>query len=182
MAKAKTKTRGANLPVPQSREEAAATVARIGAMSREIARVEAAMNDDIAAIKEVAETKCLPLKEEATAATEGLKMWAEANRATLTGDHKTKTVDLGTGTISWRTAPPKVTGVPRAKEAVAELIKKIRALGLPQFVRSIDEVNREAMLADPETAKKVPGIRIGSAGEEFTVEPFEVAISTDGGR
>ncbi|MFG1409485.1 host-nuclease inhibitor Gam family protein [Xanthobacter sp. VTT E-85241] len=176
-AKSKTRTRGANLPVPQSREDAAATVARIGALNRNIAREEAAMNDEIAAIKAAAEAKCGPLKDEVTAATEGLKMWAEANRAALTNQHKTKTVDLGTGTISWRTAPQKVKGVPRAKDAVAELIKKIKSLGLKQFIRTSEEINREAMLADPDKAGKVPGIRIASDGEEFSVEPFEVEIS-----
>lgn len=179
---AKTKTRGANLPVPQSREEAAAAVARIGAVNREIARAETAMNDEIAAIKQAAEAECAPLKEEVAATTEGLKIFAEANRATLTNQNRTKTVDLGTGTISWRTAPPKVKGVPRAKEAVAELVKKIKSLGLGQFVRVTEEVNREAMLADPERAAKVPGIKIASEGEEFAVEPFEVTISTDGSR
>lgn len=177
MAKIKSKTRGANLPVPQSREDAAAVVARIGAINREIGRVEAAMNDELATIKANAEEACGPLKDELTSATEGLKIWAEANRADITHGHKTKTVDLGTGTISWRTSPPKVKGVPRAKEALAELITKMKSLGLKQFVRVTEEINREAMLADPDKAEKVPGIKIASEGEEFSVEPFEVEIS-----
>lgn len=181
-SKSKTKTRGANLPVPQSREEAAAAVARIGVINREIARLEADMNDQITDIKERAEAACGPLKEGVAAATEALKIFAEANRSNLTNQNRTKTVDLGTGTVSWRASPPKVKGVPRAKEAVVELIKKIKGLGFTQFLRVTVEVNREAMLADPEKAEKVPGIKIASDGEEFTVEPFEVAISTDGGR
>lgn len=175
--KAKTKTRGANLPVPQTREDAAAAVARIGALNREIGRIEADMNDALAAIKAGAEGRSVPLQEEVAAATEGLKIWAEANRAALTNQHKTKTVNLGTGTILWRTAPAKVKGVPRTKEGVTALLAKIKALGLRQFVRVKEELNREAMIADPEKAEKVPGIKVASEGEEFAVEPFEVEIS-----
>lgn len=177
MAKSKTKTWGANLPVPQSREEAAEAVARIGALSREIARAETAMNDQIAAIKAAAEAKCAPIKTAVDEATEGLKIFAEANRASLTNQHKTKTVDLGTGTVSWRSLPAKVKGVPTKKEALEELIKKIKSLGLKQFIRISEEVNKDAMLADRAKAGTVPGIKIGSDGEEFEVVPFEVEIS-----
>lgn len=181
MAKAsRAKTRGANMPVPQSREEAAQAVARFGALGREVARIEATMNDEIVAIKAAAEEQCSPLKDETAAIMEGLKIWAEANRAVLTNQHKTKTVDLGTGTLSWRSAPPKVKGVPRGKEAIVELIAKIKSLGLKQFIRTVEEVNREAMIADPAKAEKVPGIKIASEGEDFTVEPFEVEISGGG--
>lgn len=174
MAKAKTKTRGANLPVPQSREEAAAAVARIGALNREVTRIELAMSDEVAAIKASGEEKSGALKEQVEAATEGLKIWAEANRAQITNGHKTKTVDLGTGSISWRTAPNKVKGVPRAKEALAAMIAQIKSLGLKQFVRTTEEINKEAMLADTVKAEKIPGIKIASDGESFEVEPFEV--------
>ncbi len=76
---AKAKVRAANLPVPQNREEAAAAIRQIGEWNRDVARIELDLNDQIAALKEQAETKAGPLKESATAATEGLKLWAEAN-------------------------------------------------------------------------------------------------------
>jgi len=178
--KARTKTRGANLPVPQTREDAAAAVARHGALSRDVMRIEANLNDEIVALKARAEALSAPMQEQIAALTEGLRIWAEANRTILTNQHKTKTVDLGTGTLSWRSAPPKVKGIPRAKGAVAELIKKIKKLRLKQFVRTSEEVNREAMIADPEKAAKVPGISIASEGESFEVVPFEVALSEGG--
>ncbi|MCW5720408.1 MAG: hypothetical protein KIS86_04620 [Devosia sp.] len=49
---AKAKTLGTNLPVPQDRDEAAATITTIGELQRELTRIEADMNDRLAAIKE----------------------------------------------------------------------------------------------------------------------------------
>lgn len=179
MAKARTKTRGANVPVPQSREEAAACVARIGALNRDIARIDLQLKDDTAALKAAAEGQSTTLKEQVTALTEGLKTWAEANREALTGG-KVKTVDLGTGVIAWRFPPPKVKGVPRSKEALVELIAKIKGLGFRKFIRVAEEVNKEAMLADPERAAQIPGISIAADGEEFAVEPHETGLSEGG--
>lgn len=171
MAK-KAKTRGINLPVPQNRDEAANAVKLIGENNRAVMRIEADMNDAITVIKRDAEEQAMPLREQVAALTEGLKTWAEANRDTLTRGDRTKTADLGTGTVSWRLKPPSVrlTGVERVIEA-------IRKLGLVAFLREKTEVNKEAMLADPEKARLVAGVSIGSEGEEFIVEPFEADIS-----
>jgi|GEM_PF-1800630 len=37
--------------------------------------------------------------------------------------------------------------------------------------------HKEAMLADPEKARMIAGISIGSEGEDFIAEPFEAEIS-----
>ena len=168
----KTRMRAANLPVPQSREEAAAMLQQIGTLNRQRARLEADMNDAIAAIKEQAEAQAQPLRDQAEAALEGLKLWAEANRQTLTDGGKVKFADLGTGRISWRFRPPSVrlTKV----EAVLEALKR---LGLTRFIRTREEPSKEAMLAEPDTARTVPGVNIGTEGEDFLVEPFEVELA-----
>jgi len=171
MAK-KTKTLGINLPVPQSRDEAATAIREIGELNRDLARLEAAMNDKMAAIKETFEERADPIREAVTAKTEGLKAWAEANRVALTDGGKTKTADLGTGKISWRLRPAKVRLV--KVEAVIETIKR---LGLTHFLRTTEEVNKEALLADRTNAKLVTGVSIGSDGEDFLVEPFEVELA-----
>ena len=175
MAK-KTRTAGANIAVPQSKDEARASVARIGVLNRQIARDQASLNDKIAKLKEAAEVAAAPLQEEADRLTEGLKIWGEANRRELTGGDKTKTVDLGTGEIKWRLQPPKVT-IRGGVEAVIEACKR---LGLQRFVRTVEEPNKEAMRAEAEIARTVPGVTIGSEGEAFVVEPFEVELAGGG--
>lgn len=167
----KSKTKGANTPVPQSREEAAQFIHEIGMLQRQVARVEADMNDEIAAAKNRAEKATLGVRDTIDHLTEGLRTWCEANRATLTDNNKRKFADLGTGKIEWRLAPPKVT-----LRKVDDVIKRIKTLGLKQFLRESVEVDKEAMLKDPEKARLITGVSIGSAGESFYVEPFETEI------
>ncbi|PYE87527.1 host-nuclease inhibitor Gam family protein [Phyllobacterium leguminum] len=172
MAK-KTKTLGVNLPVPQNREDAVQALRDIGEANRQIARIEADMNDQMARLKAEAEKQATPLKEKVAAQTEGLKVWAEANRDALTAGGRTKTADLGTGKVSWRLRPPsvRITGADRVIEA-------IKKLGFSaDFLRTKEEVNKEALLADPDRARMIAGVGIGTAGEDFIVEPFEADIS-----
>ena len=174
MAKTKTraKTAGANLPVPQSRDEAAATVTAVGELQRNLARLEADMNDELAKVKERFEGMAEPHRGALAGKIEGLRIWAEANREALTGGDKTKTVDLGTGIIKWRFRPPSV----RIFKAEV-VIETLKSLGLQRFVRVKEEVNKEAMLADANTARGVSGVSIGTEGEDFIVEPFEAELA-----
>ena len=100
----------------------------------------------------------------------GIHIWAEANRSELTRDGKTKTVKLAAGEISWRVRPPKVriTG----EGIVAEALKR---LGLERFLRTKQEVDKEALLREPEAAKAIPGVTI-SQREDFVVVPHESQI------
>lgn len=172
---AKVKSRGANLPVPQDRDQAAASVAHIGLLARKLGRLEADMNDRISRIKEDYEARAEPLRQQRADAVEGLRIWAEANRAALTQADKTKTVDLGTGLLRWRFRPPSVR---IAK--LDDVIDRLKALGLQRFVRIKEEVNKDAMRDEPDVARAVPGVSIGSAGEDFVVEPYEAALSEGG--
>jgi len=166
--KAKVK---AAAPAPQSREEAASFVRRIGENARMIARFQAEMNDAIATLKEDAENAAAPRAEEIAQLTEGLRAWCDANRAALTDNNKRKFADLGTGKVEWRKSPPKVT-VRNVEAAIAA----IKSLGLP-FIRPKEEIDKEAMLADPVKARLVAGVTVGSEGEFFAVEPFEAELA-----
>ena len=179
MAKARTKTPaiGHNL-VPQTRDAAVAQVARIGVIGRELTRRKTDLNDALARIKEQAEEASEPLRQEAKDLTAGLQAWADANRAVLTDNGRVKSADLGTGIIRWALRRGSVRGVP--KDDPASLIERIKALGLLQFIRTKEEVNKEAMLADPEAAEGIAGIKVKAEGEEFVVEPFEVQLQGAG--
>lgn len=172
MSKLKTKILGANLPVPQNRDDAARCVREIGDDRRRLARLEADMNDRIAALKQRYEEQAGPISERVTAATEGLKIWAEANRTALTGGDKTKTVDVGTGEIKWRLRPPSVT-----IRKLDDVLVRLRELGLTRFIRVKEEANKDALRAEPEIARTITGVSIGTAGEDFIVEPFEAALA-----
>lgn len=170
---AKQKTSGANLPVPQSDAEAMTAIAEIGRIDREIARIEADASDEVTKVTEAAGAKAAPLRDRLDAIVDGLKVYCEANRDRLTGGGKSKTIAFSTGTVSWRNAPAGV----RFNATVAVIIQRIKDLNLPQFIRTKEEVNKDAMLADPDKATSVAGVKVRSAGESFFVEPISTDVS-----
>lgn len=170
MGKVKGKTT-VKLVVPQSREEAEAWIRQIGDHRREVVRIETAMNDEIASVKDQYEQQAKPYRDDVEALIEGLQAWAVANREQLTGGGKRQSAEMATGMISWRVLPPRVTI--RKAENVLDALKK---LGLQRFIRTREEINKEAMLDDQEAARLVPGVTIGSAGETFNVDPFETEL------
>jgi len=164
------KTPAAKAEIPQSREAAVEAVAEIGRRQRERKRIETNMNDEIAGIKARYEEEARPHNDAIKGLTEGVHIWCEANRAGLTENGKVKSANLASGDVGWRTSPPKVkvTGV----QAVIELLKNLK---LFQFLRVKEEINKEAMLADPQTAQGVKGVEIIQA-EEFWIKPFETEL------
>lgn len=159
-------------PVPQSRAEAEAMLARLGAVQREQKVIAVALDEVTAQQKARAENEARPLAEEAERLTRGLQMWAEANRLSLTEGGRTKTVRLATGEIAWRARPPsvKITNQPG-------VIERLVHLGLARFLRTKTEINREAMLAEPSVASEVTGVAIASEGEEFVLTPTSVEMA-----
>lgn len=166
----RVKTAAAAVSVPQSREQAAEQIAKIGQDSRTLARLEADMNDALAEVKRKFEDEAEPIRQRIADNTQGLQTWADANRDTLTQGGKVKTAALTTGQLLWRTRPPsvRITGAD-------SVIDALRKLGLGRFVRVKDEVNKEAILNEPAAVAHVPGIAI-SQGEDFVVEPFEASL------
>lgn len=156
--------------VPQSRDEATRMVAEIGELQRARAVIQAQMNDELAAIKADYEAEALPLGERLSRLTQGVQIWAAANRDELTRGGRVKTAPLPSGEIAWRVRPPKVAI--RGAEAV---IDALRRLGLDRFVRTKAEISKEAILAEPEAVAMITGISI-SQGEDFVIKPFETAL------
>ncbi len=163
---------GANLPVPQTDADAREAIRALGDLNRGVLRLEAEMDDKIAALQLDYVNQVAPLREAAEAKIEGLRIFAEANRDRLTHGGKVKRHRFSTGEISWRQKPAKVTI--RGADAV---IVAIRAMGLGQrFLREKVEINKEAMLDDRKAAAAIRGVTIGSDGEDFAVEPFETEL------
>lgn len=156
--------------VPQNREEAVASIGRIGSLRREILAQKVAVDEGVRLLGEAMEREIAPLAEELAELERGVQIWCEANRALLTNDNRVKFHDFGTGRVNWRALPPKVTI--KGVDVVIEAIKK---LGLRRrFLRIKEEVNKEAMLADAVTARKIIGVTISSDGEDFLIEPLEI--------
>lgn len=167
----KVKTTAAQFPVPQTADEANDFIARIGVAQRERCDIENRMNCELAEIKLKYEELAKPFKHDIEQRSKGLQVFCEARRAELTSAGKVKFHRFGAGEISWRARPPKVTI--RGADVVIEALKR---LGLTRFLRVKEEVNKEAMLAEPDVATTISGVSIGSAGEDFIVKPFETEL------
>lgn len=166
-----TKTRikaKAQIAAPQTKDEAARDIARLGELQRELKRQVATMNDAIGAITAQYQPTIEVLQGRIDLAQKGVQTWCEANRETLTEAGKFKTANLVTGEVSWRIRPPSVTV--RGAEAVIDTLKRV---GLSKFVRTKEEVNKEAILNERAEAVGIAGITIVSGVEDFVITPFE---------
>lgn len=153
---------------PQTKEDCARDIKQIGDLTRQVARIEADMNDQIAKLTEAVQQSVAPLKERLETMQKGVQTWCEANRDSLTDGGKVKSANLITGIIQWRQRPPSCTV--RGADTVIETLKR---LGLGRFVRTKEEVNKEAILNETDAARGVAGITINSGIEDFVIEPFE---------
>ncbi|NTZ82384.1 host-nuclease inhibitor protein Gam [Burkholderia metallica] len=152
----------------QSESDVASTIRAIGDASREVVRLQAAMNDEIAGITQRYQEQIAPHQERLLSLQAGVQTWCEANRERLTDAGKVKSYNFVTGQIQWRQRPPSCTV--RGVDAVLELL---RERGMYGFIRTKEEINKEAILNEPEKIKGVPGISIVTGVEDFVIEPFE---------
>ena len=164
------KTVAQTVSVPQCHADVSSAIALIGEKQRERQRIQAAMNDEIAAIKARYEAKAEPHNLAIKQLSLGVEIWCAANRKLLTNGEKVKFHSFAAGDVKWRITPPKV--VIRGAEAVLEALKRE---GLTQFIRVKEEVSKEAILADDSVTTMVPGISIQQT-EEFVIEPFETHL------
>ena len=143
-----------------SREQAQVAIKQLGDLQREHARITEAEAPRLDALRQRMETL-----------QAGVQTWCEANREQLCG--KGKTANRITGEVAGRSRPPsvRVTG----EESVIDLLKRMT---LGRFVRTREQVNKEAILNEPEAVAGVPGIKVVSGVEDFVITPFEVETET----
>lgn len=167
MAKTKLKS-SAQVYVPQTKDDAAADIRKIGDLLRLKLRKEADMNDKIASITQQYQPEFETYQEQIDLLQTGVQAYCEAHRGELTNGGKTKSANLITGEVMWRQKPPSV----RIK-AVDTVIETLKRLGLGKFVRTKEELNKEAILTEPEQVRGVAGITIVTGEEQFEINPFE---------
>ena len=170
MAKKKTplKRQAADYPVPQDAAQANDYIERIGVAQRKRERLETEMNDALAVVKARFEESGAPIKQEIEGLAQGLQTWAAANRDKLTCGGRVKFNKFAAGMLSWRARPPKVS-----IKGVADVTAALIRTKLKRFLRFKTEIDKEAMLKEPDVAGAIDGVTIGSAGEVFVIAPFE---------
>ena len=171
MAKRVTKLKAVAEAAPQTREEVSRDIRTLGDIQREALRLETAMNDEVAEITARYTPQIENLKKQIKVLFKGIQDWCKTNRDELTNGGKTKTANLTTGTVSWRLGTPSCS-VSRDVEGV---IDTLRRMGLERFIRTKEEVNKEAVLAEPDAVKGIAGIKVNTAAESLYVAPIEQA-------
>lgn len=171
--------------IPMNAEEANQLVELLGNERRELARIEAAMNDEIAEIKARCEADAAVHQTAVINCSAALREWASTNRAELTDGGLRKSFKLPAGELGWRANKPRVSL--GRKRAIAGILIQIHAMAkeasgamktrLLGFIRTTEEIDKQAMLAEPDLAASIPGVKIKSGGEEFYVTPYELPLS-----
>lgn len=156
--------------VPQTREECIADIAAIGQHQRDRQRIEAAMNDELAQVRERWEAQARTHADAIDVLSRGVQTYCEAHRDELTKNGKVKTFAFASGEVRWRDPPPSV-----ALRGVEAIIASLKELGLDRYLRTKEEVNKEAILADPAAALAVKGISIQQV-EDFVIVPWDTRL------
>lgn len=153
---------------PQTLNDCAADIKKLGDLQRDHARTTADMNDEIAKITKRYQPQLEAISERIETLRNGVQTYCEANRNSLTNDGKVKTTNFVTGEVNWRQRPPSV-GI-RGADAVLETLAR---MGLTRFIRTKQEPNKEAMLNEPDAVRGIAGITIVTGVEDFVITPFE---------
>ena len=168
----KTKAKAPAFEAAQSKQDAARRIGTVGELRRQLLVIETEQSTAIAKIKEQAEAKAAQIKEQLAQEEPAVQAWCEANREKLTLSGKKKSFDFGSGIVRWRTRPPAVR-----LRGIADVIERLRSLGFAEFLRQKTEVDKDAVLKNPEKASAIAGITIISGVEDFVIEPVDEKLS-----
>lgn len=156
----------------QTRDEVETAIKEIGDLNRELERLAIEQNDKLAAITGEYAPLMNEVKEKTKPMMDAVQAWCESRRDELTQNGKTKTGTFNTGEVQWRVRPPSV-GI----RGVDSVLDSLKMRGFTQFIRIKEEINKEAMLNEPDTAASVPGVTIKTGVEDFVITPFEQEIA-----
>ena len=164
-----TRIKATAIDVPKTQAEAELLLLVIGRAQREVKKIERDMNEHMAEIKDDFEKAAQPHNNAIVEKFQALHTWAEAHRDDLLID-KSKTAKLSSGELRWRWTPKKVT-----VKKVEDVISRLKRLKLNQFIRTKEEIDKEAILGDEKAIEDVKGLSV-SQKEEFVAIPFETNI------
>lgn len=162
----RVKIREKQFAVVATREEAEALVRFITKAKATERRLKAELDGKVADLKKTYEGNLSEIAEQISPCVESLRAWAESNPTEFNGK---KSLEMLSGTIGWRTSPPALK---TAKGFTwAAVLGRLKDLGHWEFVRTKEEVNKEAILAARDAQNlKAMYLRIEQA-EEFFVDP-----------
>ncbi len=165
------KAKSITVEAPETMAEADQYLRDIGMLNIQLRDIDTDLREGTAKLKQEAEDQAAPHRLEVEQKWLGLQSWAQANRKRLTNG--TKTIQLPSGSVSWRLLPAKVT-----LKGVTDILAILRSKAeFKKFLRIKYEVDKDAMLKDKVKAAKVTGVKIGSEGEAIDYEIDETKLN-----
>ncbi len=150
--------------VPTSLEQANMVMQELGQAQSRINEIDAELKAKIKALKDEAWAKIAPLVAKRDRSLNALFAYAHPIKTKLL--ERRRTVDLGAGKLGWRLTPPRVDLARDEQETIAVL----RNTGHEDFIRVVEEVNRERLL---QYRPVVAGITYCQSDEFFAVPSVE---------
>ncbi len=162
------------IPTPNSNEQCNEYIAKLAGLQDQIRSIEALRDEVCASAKTLAEETLQPLQKRLAETFAAIEAYATANRDLLTNEGKTKTVRMPAGTLSWRDRPASVKL--KSKWSWDKLVAHVLTLSemmQTTFLRTKHEIDKNAVLAAaPDLVKDLKGVKVESAGEDFSVDPY----------
>ncbi|MFZ2193284.1 MAG: host-nuclease inhibitor Gam family protein [Candidatus Moraniibacteriota bacterium] len=164
MVKTITRIKKSKTVVPHSITEADVVLGQLGDSQNKINAIEKELKERIAELKLAATKKLRPLVVERDAKINSLFAFANPRKAQLTKE--LRTIALNSGIFGWRLTPPRV----ETKLTDEEVIALLKETGNDDFIRIIEEVDRQALLAERPV---IEGITYAQDDEFFVVPKLE---------
>ncbi len=172
MAPKKAEAKRIKIPLIENLDEANTLLEKIAASQRALDTIRIELDEEIAKLQAAAVEKAEPFNADMLLDSLSVAEFAERNRADLVKDEKS--IKIPAGTFGWRTNPPSVS-----LKDVEQVIGICERRKLEDFLRRKVEVNKAAMLANPELAESVQGVTIKTGVELFFVKTNEAEVCID---
>lgn len=165
-----------NIPlIPKDIEHVAELLAVIADEQREVEKIEAKLNEEVEGLKLEASEKAQEHVNTINDMLGAIFLFGDANRKELTDSGRVKTIKTPTGSFGWRINPPSV----EIRGKMKTVITALKKAGLVRFIRSKPELNKEAMLLEPDVATTIKGIKIKRDEEDFFVKLDQETLGVD---
>ena len=155
-------------------EACAQEIAAIGVIERELARLQGELDQQVAKVKADHEAMAGPLREDRALREAAVRAFCEARRDSLCeGD--TKSIEFASGEAGWRMGQAKLEV---ESKRLPEILKALMAPKLKHLLRFKDpEIDKRAVLKQPELVKGLKGLKIVPAEESFWVKPTALDLA-----
>lgn len=149
-----------------SKAQAQVYIKSIGDNERKINKLNDKMNEELAKVAAKYAERITPLQAMNDELHQVVAMWCQAHKDELLTDGG-KTADLITGEVAWRAGKMSVVG-----KATPELIDRLERFGLHRFIRVKKELDKTAILKEPNAIADIEGVGIKVGDEELIISPF----------